>query len=87
MNLSSPPRTETPIVSMRMQRASPAKSPLSFSRRTFNEFPKATENQYPSQDQSTSTENNMLTLIEKLIDTQQATEQVLKNMATLRTQC
>jgi hypothetical protein len=126
MNLSPPPRTETTIGSMRMQRASPPKSPISFSQRTFDEFPKATVNQspkqvyinarsnsstpelpspplvlpvstreikvprkqeakameYPSPGQSTLPETNMLTLVDKLIDTQQATEQVLRTMVT-----
>jgi hypothetical protein len=92
VNLSPPPRTETPIVSMSMQRASPPKSPSNFSQWTCNEFPKATENQspkqeanvmeFPSPDQSTLSKTNMLILVEKLIDTQQATEQVLKTMVT-----
>jgi hypothetical protein len=38
--------------------------------------------EYPSPDQSTLSETNMLTLVEKLFDTQQATEQVLKIMVT-----
>jgi hypothetical protein len=42
--------------------------------------------EYTSHDQSSLTEVNVLTLLEKLIEIQQATEQVLKTMATRQNQ-
>jgi hypothetical protein len=49
-------------------------------------YPKPQVREYTSQDQSSLTEANVLTLLEKLINIQQATEQVLKTIATRQNQ-